>query len=173
MTPKILPLASALLAAAGHCVAQQAGPEYGIKADDAPTGSHITRYEVSPQAVPINRSYDELSAADRARVHRWWDGIPQGDEPPFPAEGLRAIHDPIRQGNRRLKITGELFLLATIEPDGQVSEVKVLRSPSPDMARFASGVVARTPFKPAVCSGRPCRMDFPLRYEFHVERSAP
>jgi hypothetical protein len=33
------------------------------------------------------------------------------------------------------------------------------------MAKFASEVL----LKPAVCSGRPCRMDCPLWYSFKVE----
>jgi hypothetical protein len=37
-----------------------------------------------------------------------------------------------------------------------------------DMANFAGKVLLLTAFKPAVCRGRPCRMDFPLMYEFVV-----
>jgi len=152
------------------CAAQQAPPpQYGIKFDDPPIGSNIRRYAVGPQSIPINRSYAELSSAERAKLHTWWEQIPDGDEPPFPTEGLKPIHDAVRQAQRRFLVTGELFLIATVEADGKVAGVKAIGSPSPEMTKFAATVLAVTKFKPAVCSGRPCRMDFPLRYLFRVE----
>jgi hypothetical protein len=61
------------------------------------------------------------------------------------------------------------MLIATVEANGEVSSVKAIGSPSPEMTKFASTILLLTKFKPAICSGHPCRMDFPLWYEFQVE----
>jgi hypothetical protein len=151
-------------------MAQQApSPQYGIKHEDPPIGSNIRRYAVSPSPIPINRSYAELNGAERSVLHGWWERIPDGDEPPFPMEGLRPIHEAMRQAQYSLVVTGELFLVATVEPDGQVSAVKTIGSPTAEMTKFAATLLILTKFKPALCSGRPCRMDFPLHYLFRVE----
>jgi hypothetical protein len=168
-TTLVLPLVFTLLVGASACGAQQADPQYGIKFTDPPIGSNIRRYAVSPSSIPINRSYGELSAAERAKLHQWWERIPEGDEPPFPIDGLRPIHDAVRQAQSKLLVTGELFLIATVEQDGQVSQVQAVGSPSPEMTKFSATVLVLTKFKPAVCSGHPCRMDFPVRYQFRVE----
>lgn len=50
--------------------------------------------------------------------------------------------------------------------DGKVTEVKAIGSPGAEMVQYAGAVLILTKFKPAVCSGRPCRMEFPLRQYF-------
>lgn len=82
---------------------------------------------------------------------------------------MKSILDVVRKGQEKLLVTGKLYLVATVEPNGKVSTVKAYGSPNPEMAKFASEVLLLTKFKPAVCGGRPCRMDFPLWYNFKVE----
>ncbi len=162
---------SALLGIAllASCAAPQVNSQYGIKFKDPPIGSHIRRYAVSPQSIPINKSYAELLAAERSKLHEWWERIPEGDEPPFPIEGLKPIYEAVSKAQAKLLVSGDLFLIATVEPDGQVAEVKAIGSPSPEMTKFAAAVLVLTKFKPAVCSGHPCRMEFPLSGKFRVE----
>jgi hypothetical protein len=50
-----------------------------------------------------------------------------------------------------------------------VSGVKAWGSPSPEMTKFAASVLLLTRFKPAICGGQKCRMDFPLKYLFIVD----
>jgi hypothetical protein len=157
---------SALLGDAG---AQASQPEYGIKFEDPPAGSGIRREAVRGSRVPINRTYRELTPEQRAIVHGWYESIAPGDEPPFPAEGMKPILDAVRKAQAKLLVTGELFLIATVEKTGEVSSVKAVGSPSPEMTQFAAAVVALTKFKPAVCAGQPCKMEFPLCYVFRVE----
>jgi hypothetical protein len=150
--------------------AQEALPpaKYGITAEDPPTGSRIRRDAVrSP--LPVNRTYEQLTAEERASVHDWYEGIPDGDEPPFPVSGTKDILDAVRKAQQKLLVTGELFLVATIEPSGEVSGVKAWGSPSPEMTKFAASVLLLTRFKPAICGGQKCRMDFPLKYLFIVD----
>lgn len=168
-TSLVVSLVLALLAGADGCRAQQDGPQYGIRMGHPPTGSSIRRYAVSPSSIPVNQTYGELSATDRAKLHQWWESIPDGDEPPFPREGLKPMFDAMRQAQQKLLVTGELLLVATVEADGQVSQVQAVGSPSPEMTRFSAALLTLTRFKPALCAGAACRMDFPLRYRFRVE----
>jgi len=158
----------ALLAHFG-CTAQKSIPEYSIKFENPPIGSHIRRDAMRGSPIPINRSYHELTPEQRATVHRWYENIAPGDEPPFPLDGLKPVHDAVRKVQAKLLVAGELFLIATVEANGEVAQVKAIGSPSPEMTKFASTIVLLTKFKPAVCAGRPCKMDFPLWYSFRVE----
>jgi hypothetical protein len=38
-----------------------------------------------------------------------------------------------------------------------------------EQTKSASTILLLTRFKPAICGGRPCRMEFPLLYEFKVQ----
>jgi hypothetical protein len=152
-------------------MAQSARPEYKIKADDPPIGSHIRRDAVSGgPAIPINKRYHELSAEERAIVHGWYESIAPGDEPPFPLDGLKPIHNAVRQGQARYLINGKVFVIATVGSRGDVAEVKVIGSPDADMTKFIASVLMLTKFKPAVCGGQACKMDFPLAWAFQVTR---
>ncbi len=158
----------ALLASAG-CTSQASNPEYSIKFEDPPTGSHIRRDAVWGSTIPINKRYHELTPEQRTIVHRWYQSITPGDEPPFPSDGLKPIHDALRKLQHKLLAAGEIYLIATVEANGEVAQVKAIGSPSPEMTKFASTIVLLTKFKPAVCAGRPCKMDFPLWYVFRVQ----
>jgi hypothetical protein len=149
--------------------AQTTEPQYSIKFDHPPAGSLIKRAAVRGHALPFNRTYEQLTPEQRALLHGLYESIPPGDEPPFPAEGTKPIHDAMRKAQAKLLVRGELTLIATVEANGEVSSVKAIGSPSPEMTKFAGTILLLTKFKPAVCSGQPCKMDFPLWYEFRVQ----
>jgi hypothetical protein len=149
--------------------AQDSNPQYGIKFDNPPTGSNIRREAVSGSKVPINRTYAQLSQTERELVRNWYEAMPATDEPPFPAEGLKPLLDAIRKVQARLLVSGELFLIASVDSTGTVTEVKAIGSPSPEMVKFAASLLLLTKFKPGYCGGQPCRMEFPMRQVFRVE----
>jgi hypothetical protein len=99
-----------------------------------------------------------------------WKSTAQGDEPPFPLEGLKTILDPIRKGQQRLQETGALQLVATVSPQGDVASVAVLATPNKRLSDFAAQVLLLTRFKPAKCGGVACRMDFPVLLQMGVRR---
>lgn len=90
------------------------------------------------------------------------------DEPPFPADGLKPLLHAISKGQSKLLVRGELRLVADVGPDGSVLSVQALGSPSTEMTEFAASVLVLTKFKPAVCKGQPCKMQFPLYLNFDV-----
>ena len=154
------------LSAGAHA---QAHPEYTIKEDAPRTGSSIRRNQVMPIQIAYNLPYAQLPESDKQAVHRQYDAIAQGDEPPFPVDKLRAVLNPIRKAQQRLLVTGELLLVATIGPDGQAQQVKAYGSPSPEMTTFAAQTLMLVSYKPAVCGGQPCTMDFPLNMKFVLQ----
>jgi hypothetical protein len=144
-------------------------PQYGIKEDMPRTGSHIRRDAVRPTNIAINRGYADLSPEERQRFLENYENLPAGDEPPFPVEGLRALLDPILKAQQKLLVKGDLFLIATIDAKGEVVEVKAIGSPSARMTKVAASIFYLTKFKPAVCGGSGCQMEFPLRLSFVVD----
>ena len=151
-------------------VTAQVRPEYGIKEDAPRTGSLLRKNEVKGSPIPVNVSYEQLSVEDKASFHQYYESLKAGDEPPFPIGGLKAIYDPLRKGQAVLLVRGEIFLAAKVDPTGKVTEVSSLQSPDAEMTKFAARILYVTKFKPAICSGLPCVMEFPLRMTFTVER---
>ncbi len=146
----------------------QARAEYGVKEAEAPIGSRIRRLAVGPAAVPINLSYEQLSPENRAKFKENYESMADGDEPPFPQGGLKVVLEPIHKAQSKLLVQGDLFLTAMVDASGVAQSVTAIGSPSPEMTRFAAGVLVFTKFKPAICSGQPCSMEFPLRILFEV-----
>ena len=161
---RYLALATVLVA----CAAFAQSPQHTVREDAPRVGSNIRRDLTGPVSIPINLPYESLSQSDRRKFHQNYEAIADGDEPPFPKGGLQAILKPITQGQQRLLVEGDLFLVATVLADGSVKEVTARGSPSEQMTNFAAQVLLLTPFKPALCSGKPCVMEFPLRMNFSV-----
>ena len=103
------------------------------------------------------------AVVDRLQLPGAPGGVKPGDEPPYPERGLRPMVEAMMKIQGRLGYEGDLHLDATVDPDGRVSAVKVLRSPDSELSRLAATVLVDTPFKPALCGGQPCRMEFPVR----------
>ena len=144
-------------------------PQYSIKQSVPDTGTRIPRKIVQGSAIPLNRSYAQLTEEEQQLVKSQYEAMRPLDEPPFPVTGLRPIHEAIAEMQRRLLVQGDLSMAAEIDAQGTVTSVSVYRSPDPKLTEAAAKVLMLTPFKPALCSGQPCKMSFPLRVTFHVE----
>jgi hypothetical protein len=153
---------------AANAMAQSAPTDYTIREEEPHHGPHIVRTLLKTESIAVNKRYHELSAEDRAKLHSWWESVPDGDEPPFPAQGLKPIHSAMLKAQYMLSVEGDLYLIATVDSNGNVSQVKAIGSPSPAMTKFAASVIGMTKFKPAICGGKPCQMDYPFSYKFSV-----
>lgn len=151
------------------CVAQDPAPKYTIKEDDPRLGSTLRRDQFHGFSIAINLPYAKLPTSDRQSLHALYEQMPDGDEPPFPIYGLQAIYDPIRKAHDKLGDAGDLSVIATVDASGQVQRVEVFKSPSTQMSQFAASVLTMTKFKPALCAGKPCAMEFPVRLSLTVE----
>ena len=160
-------VAFALLASAAQ--AQSAAKsEFAIKEYSPRAGTSILRDAIQSPKVPINKRYAELSADERAAVMSYYQKFDAANEPPFPLEGLKPALELLVRMQNKLVDQGRLHLMVAIDAKGLATDVKVVDSPSPEMAKAAAGVMMYTKFKPAQCAGQACTMDFPLHVEFPV-----
>jgi len=148
--------------------AQSVAPEYSVRELEPRTGSSIRRDLVFGSSIPINKKYQELSTEQKELLNQFYESMAPGDEPPFPAEGLKPIHQVLAKAQQKLLVTGEIILIATVAADGSVSQVKAIGSPSTELTNFVSALLLLTKFKPALCRGEPCKMDYPFHFGFAI-----
>jgi hypothetical protein len=60
-----------------------------------------------------------------------------------------------------------------VDSQGKPGAVTVYRSPDPQLSRLVAAALSFESFKPAVCHGQPCRMDYVLRLDFPQRGSNP
>ncbi len=163
-------LSTAALACIGLTVggaqAQSGASQFAIKEYQARAGTSILRDAVQSPRLPINKRFSELSADERAALLSYYGNFDVGNEPPFPIEGLKPAMELLVRMQNKLVDQGRLHILVRVDASGTASDAKVIDSPSPEMAKAAAGVMMFTKFKPALCAGVPCAMDFPLHVEF-------
>ena len=116
--------------------------------------------------IPFDKSYRELTV-DQQRVLRqaYWE-MGESDEPPYPVGGLKAIYEPITEGQQQLLVAGTFRADVEIDAQGNPAALTTYRSPNKAVTRFVSNVVLLTKFKPAICGGSPCKMSFPIHIAF-------
>jgi hypothetical protein len=64
---------------------------------------------------------------------------------------------------QKLRVEGDLTMFVDVDSEGHAVSVSVLQSPDAQFTQAAASVLMLQEYKPAVCGGKPCRMQFPLR----------
>lgn len=128
---------------------------------------------ISPQQWKrlYSRPYSELTAEEKAKLNADYEAMPPGDEPPYPLGGLVAYSDPLSRRAFERRAVGELKAVSTVDASGRVTGTVVHALPEGLGEDDVKRVMSRVPFKPAVCGGRTCVMDFLITMNFQVERS--
>jgi hypothetical protein len=168
LLPRLLVLASLAAFGIAHS-AELPEAEFSIRESVAQTGSNIRREVIWGGSIPLNRTYAQLTPEQKATVHALYERIEPGDEPPFPAEGLKPILVAIWKGQSKRLVSGLLTLAADVDASGDVTKVEVYDSPDPVFTNFAASVLMLTKFKPAVCKGVPCRMQYPFGMNLRIQ----
>lgn len=127
-------------------------------------GSHLAGSVGRAEGLPLNRRYAELDPAEKALVRARYDNMPAADEPPFPADGLLPIFQAVQTGPR-LPALGQLTLVADVDSLGRVRHVDTFGQVDAGFARFAAQALAAMPFKPGLCAGTPCNMQYVLKMQ--------
>jgi TonB family protein len=70
---------------------------------------------------------------------------------------------------RRAGITGTVVFQFTVEPDGTVSDVTVLKSPDPSFSRATIAAVKKWIFSPAIKNGNPIRTRLETTLTFSLD----
>ena len=140
---------------------------YSLGREGIATGSLIPPRPVSG-IVPFDKSYGELTAEQQAMVKLPYKALEEGDEPPYPLHGLAPIYTWIKKAQAKVLIEGGLRLDVLVGKDGKALSVAIIRTPNPEIAKFAAVVVTNEQYKPAVCRGVPCEMIYPFNMYFSV-----
>jgi len=169
--PRHLPLALAMTLAlpCGMAAAQDAPSKSGFKIkDDAPvTGSNIRRDAVWGGSLPYDKTYAELSPEQQRMFKSRFVQMAEGDEPPFPVDGLGPLFAAISKASRTVETgAGRLEMDVFVDETGSATKVDVIRSPDERLSKYAATIAMLTKFKPALCQGTPCAMGFPVNLSF-------
>ena len=127
------------------------------------------RYVARSTHIPINKKYHELTPEEKLLISTFYESMLPGDEPPFPRDGMKPVLQALAEAQKRLLVSGTLYLLVDVDRTGKAQNITAHGSPSPAMTRVASYILLSTPFKPALCAGAHCAMQFPFMLEFKVE----
>ncbi|MFT6723812.1 MAG: hypothetical protein ACJARN_000665 [Arenicella sp.] len=131
---------------------------------DAPMGSKFRPIEAK-SAIPFNKQYDQLTQVQRDVYRLQFDDLSEDEIPPFPKYGTESIYKPLIKGHERISRGGWLRLIAAIDENGKVEEVSVYETPHKEITELALSVMFHAEFEPAMCSGEPCKMDYPFEFK--------
>jgi hypothetical protein len=111
--------------------------------------------------IPLNKTYGELTPEQKEALHAMYQSLPPGDEPPFPEKGIKPIFNVVRNAQNILQARGELNMVVTVGPDGKAIKVENFSNViNPRIMETTEHALLETKYKPGVCSGTPCTMQF-------------
>jgi len=100
-------------------------------------------------------------------VHEWSEVMPQFPGGDQALARFLAQHTQYPDMEHENGIGGKVITQFTVNEDGTISDIKVLRSPSPGFNREVTRVIKAMPaFKPGLQQGRPVRVRFTLPFVF-------
>jgi hypothetical protein len=111
--------------------------------------------------IPLNKTYAELTPKQKEILHSQYENIAPGDEPPFPEKGIKPIFNAISNAQHILQARGDLNMTVTVGPDGKATQVEDFSNVhNAQMREALQNALMLTKYKPAVCGGAPCTMQF-------------
>lgn len=164
-----LPMAIAITLSPAPALAQAVASPSGftLKDERPDTGSNILRDRVSGSALPYDKRYAELTPEQQRILKSAYVEMGEGDEPPFPLEGLGPLYTAIAKANQLAgAAVGKLEMDVFIDEAGQPTKVELVKSPDTRLATHVATIAMLTRFKPALCKGQPCAMGFPISILF-------
>ena len=141
-------------------------PALNYKEDTPALGTHIRRDALRDSWLPLNQTYGEMSVEHRNKLRAVYSSMAADDEPPFPLRGLGPSIMQLREVLWRIGGPGELKLILSVDAEGNVGDVSVYSSSNERMAYYGAILLSKEKFKPGLCHGVPCAMDFMYRFEY-------
>jgi hypothetical protein len=144
---------------------QAATPEHvpveSVRQSSMSTGTLLKKDIRWESDIPLNKTYGELTQAQKEALHATYLSLPPSDEPPFPEEGFKPIFNAVKKAQHILQAHGELNMVVTVGPDGKAIKVENFGNvQNPRMINVTQQVLLLTKYKPGVCGGTPCTMQF-------------
>jgi hypothetical protein len=175
MKPALLLLVCIPAFACSTAFAQTASNEHGIP--DGPTlltnvhttstGTLLKKRLRWTSSIPLNKTYEQLSPEQKAEFRSLYVSLPDGDEPPYPVQGIKPLFNAIQKGQDVMQVRGQLDFVTTVGPDGKATHVDSLGGVTGvnarTMSEYVASVLMMATYKPGVCSGKPCTMQFPFK----------
>ena len=167
----LLVTATALIS--GHAFAQatdrempgrmgpQQAPTRNYNSSTQSTGTIIRKGIRWESKIPLNKTYAQLTPAQKELLHAQYENIAPGDEPPFPEKGIKPIFNAVSNAQHILQARGDLNMTVTVGPDGKATQVEDFSNVhNAQMREALQNALMLTKYKPAVCNGVPCAMQF-------------
>lgn len=124
--------------------------------------SHIPFRYASFKLYPLDRAYNRFTEQEKQAFKDLYQPMQPGDEPPFPEQGLQPVIKKLSYAISRMKVEGEVTLHITVNAEGEATQFQIYQASSQQAAELVAHVFSQTKFKPAICDGKPCQMDFPF-----------
>ena len=143
---------------------------YKIRQADPTTGTNIPSEVVRGSAIPLNRRYRELTPEQQRLVKSQYEPMVEGDEPPFPIDGLGPVYAAVQKVVQKLQTGGDMAFAVDVNAAGEATAVQVLEPADPELTRTVASVLMLTKYKPGMCRGKPCAMAVPFRFGARMTR---
>ncbi len=147
----------AVVALAGACAAPVA-EKYSIHEDKLDS-----RFGHDPviSDIPVDKTWDEMTDAQRAIFRARYRDMGPDYEPPFPVDGQLKIFQEVKKLQAAAQLRGKFSALLSVDEQGKAHSIKIVETPDEKINQpMALVLVKNTEYKPAKCAGKPCAMDF-------------
>lgn len=130
----------------------------GIRETDARVGTHIKKLYITGP-LPPEKTYDQLSAREKAITKAPYDAMADDDEPPYPLHGRKKLLLAMHQIAETLEVQGDTSMIVQVNSQGDAVSVQVMTSPDAEFTRYLASALMLEKYKPARCGGVPCALD--------------
>lgn len=134
---------------------------YRISNTTSPVGTYIPAQTASS---PVSGNpWAAMGEDERRIVKQAYAALEEGDEPPYPINGMRPVFAALAQvGQVDFSFSGPVRMHVLVGADGQPQSVATIGKMPPEAARYLARVMMLTVYKPAICHGTPCAMLMPF-----------
>jgi len=111
-----------------------------------------------------------LNLAENNYLMQGTDYLAFAEKMPEPVGGLKAIYEKIEYPEiaKRAGVQGKVYVLAFINENGGVDEVKVIKGIGGGCDEAAVDAVKSSKFSPGVSEGKPARVKMSLQIQFKL-----
>jgi hypothetical protein len=147
--------------------------KFYLKDDETHTGSNIKEV-LTTTSFPPDVGWKNMSPQMREQVKAWFPTLEEGDEPPYPEQGIKPVFKLLREAARAYDLyKGKIIILTTVEADGKASSASCIGDVDDKVRYFTSVAAMSQSYKPARCRGQPCKMVFPYNFRFSWGQRRP
>lgn len=142
---------------------------FSLKDEQPATGTHLRR-DSAIGFAPMDAGWQALTPEQQNLVRSAYPALDDGDEPPYPLNGTRALYGNFAKLYRKFTdYRGDALVHVTVDAEGKPSSVSTYGVKHAEFARALSAIILLQRFKPALCAGTPCAMLYPIRFSFVVQ----